>query len=96
MFSNLTSVTNQLFYNPNLDRFCLISYKRCQLSINERPENARILFIIGFRGFVFFDYCNNVRDLSGPHRSNRWNKSSHSCRQISSEVAGKPPQFFNK
>ncbi|KAM3183576.1 hypothetical protein ACTXT7_010061 [Hymenolepis weldensis] len=25
-----------------------------------------------------------------------WNKSSHSCRQISSEVAGKPPQFTNK
>ncbi|KAM3184856.1 hypothetical protein ACTXT7_007535 [Hymenolepis weldensis] len=41
--------------------------------------------------------CNNVKDgLSRPHRSNRWNKSSHSCRQISSEVAGKPPQFINK
>ncbi|KAM3175056.1 hypothetical protein ACTXT7_009289 [Hymenolepis weldensis] len=40
--------------------------------------------------------CNNVKEgLSRPHRSNRWNKSSHSCRQISSEVAGKPPQFIN-
>ncbi|KAM3177863.1 hypothetical protein ACTXT7_003700 [Hymenolepis weldensis] len=26
----------------------------------------------------------------------QWNKSSHSCHQISSEVAGKPPQFINK
>ncbi|VUZ56870.1 unnamed protein product [Hymenolepis diminuta] len=32
-----------------------------------------------------------LKDLLGPHRSNRWNKSSHSCLQIGSEVAGKPP-----
>ncbi|KAM3182043.1 hypothetical protein ACTXT7_013198 [Hymenolepis weldensis] len=27
-------------------------------------------------------FCNNVSGLSGPQRSNRWNKSSHSCRQF--------------
>ncbi|KAM3181541.1 hypothetical protein ACTXT7_014159 [Hymenolepis weldensis] len=43
------------------------------------------------------NHCYNVKDgLSRPHRSNRCNKSSRSCRRISSEVAAKPPQFTNK
>ncbi|KAM3188370.1 hypothetical protein ACTXT7_000344 [Hymenolepis weldensis] len=37
----------------------------------------------------------NLKDWIYQIRQNRWNKSNHSCRQISSEVVGKPPQFIN-
>ncbi|KAM3188157.1 hypothetical protein ACTXT7_000821 [Hymenolepis weldensis] len=61
----------------------------------EESPNSRSIFEI-YEESNATSKVHNAEGLPGPYRSNIWNKSSHLCRQISSEVAGKPPQFINK
>ncbi|KAM3174129.1 hypothetical protein ACTXT7_011153 [Hymenolepis weldensis] len=81
------------------EMFALRSLRGDQFIFSTRKEGAMSpqCRAVGFGIVITRKTGWSIEDTtSGPHRSNRWNKSSHSYRQISSEVAGKPPQFINK
>lgn len=42
------------------------------------------------------DKCNNCSCEPRPYRLNIWNKSSRSCRWISTDVTGRPSKFIDK
>ncbi|VDL64856.1 unnamed protein product [Hymenolepis diminuta] len=60
-------------------------FLRCLLSLYE--SSTQISKISFTNSAPLFGIEVSYEDLSGPHRSNRWNNSSHSCRRISSMVA---------